>query len=70
MKRYISLILVAAVLVCCLAVPSYATESLWWNVLDFGIRGNNGSNQYFVTNGTQVTFDVPPSQIGYIDFVV
>lgn len=70
MKRYISLVLVAVVLVGLLAVPSYAAENQFINVLDICTPDDCGSNMPYVTAGVPVNFSIPSSEIGYIDFVV
>ena len=70
MKRYISLALAAAVLVFSLAVPSYAAENQWINVLDYSTPNDSGSNMIYLNSGEVVTFDYPDTEIGCIDFVI
>ena len=70
MKRYISLILVATVLVFSLAVPSYAAESPWFNLLDYCSPNDSGSNLVDISSsGTEISFDYKGT-LGYVDFTV
>ena len=70
MKRIISLVLVAAVLVVSLAVPSFAAENQWFNVLDFTTPNNSGTTITTVSPGGSITFDVPRMEGGYFDLVI
>lgn len=69
MKRYISLALAAVILVFSLAVPSYAVESPWINLLDYCSPNDSGSNLVDINSDTEVTFDYKGT-IGYVDFTV
>lgn len=70
MKRSISLFLVATVLVFSLAVPSYAAESPWFNLLDYCSPNDSGSNLVDISSsGTEISFDYKGT-IGYVDFTV
>lgn len=70
MKRYISLALAAVVLVMSFAIPSYAAENAWINVLDYSTPNDSGSNTVTIDSGDMVHFDFPDVQLGYIDLVV
>lgn len=70
MKRYISLALAVVVLVISFAIPSYAAENQWINVLDYATPNDSGSNTVMIESGDIVHFDVPDLQLGYIDLVV
>lgn len=70
MKRYISLVMAAVALVMSFAIPSYAVENQWINVLDYATPNDCGSNTVVINSGDWVHFDYPYVQLGYIDFVV
>lgn len=75
MKRYISLALAAVVLICSLAVPSYASEvesNTYFNVLDYDTANGSGLNS-FGSGSTFVataTYTIPfKPHVRYVDIV-
>lgn len=59
MKRYISLTLAAVVLVLSLAVPSYASDNNYMQVLDYSTVNNSGTNSIGYANSIDLSWDLP-----------
>ncbi len=70
MKRYISLALAAVVLVVSLAVPSYAAETVWLDILDYATADDIGRNFISVSDNVPVNFNIPYANYKYIDILV
>lgn len=75
MKRYISLVLVAVVLVGLLAVPSYAAETgndfAYYDLLEYGYILGKDSNTFTCDLTTNITYSLPQrSVVNYVDLYV